>query len=40
VKRTYVGQINRAGVGGLIEELDQLIVGIERPAAALRPPEP
>jgi hypothetical protein len=40
VKRTYVGQINRAGVGGLIEELDQLIVGIERPAAALRPPAP
>ena len=40
VKRTYVGQINRAGVGGLIEELDQLIVGTERPAAALRPPAP
>ena len=33
VKRTYVGQINRAGVGGLIEELDQLIVGSDRSAS-------
>jgi hypothetical protein len=40
VKRTYVGQINRAGVGGLIEQLDQLIVGTERAAAALRSPAP
>jgi hypothetical protein len=34
VKRTYVGQINRAGVGSLIEELDQLIVGSDRSATA------
>jgi hypothetical protein len=27
VKRTYLGQLSRAGVGGLIEELDQLMVG-------------
>jgi hypothetical protein len=33
VKRTYVGQINRAGVGSLIEELDQLIVGGDRSAS-------
>jgi hypothetical protein len=26
VKSTYLGQISRAGVGGLIEELDQLMV--------------
>jgi hypothetical protein len=38
VKRTYVGQINRAGVGGLIEELDQLIVASDRSAAPINPP--
>ncbi|MFZ9753263.1 MAG: hypothetical protein ACO3B3_06900 [Cyanobium sp.] len=27
VKRTYLGQLSRAGVGGLIEELDQLMIG-------------
>ncbi|MFM7268458.1 MAG: hypothetical protein ACKOZT_07725, partial [Cyanobium sp.] len=30
VKRTYLGQLSRAGVGGLIEELDQLMMGVER----------
>ena len=34
VKRTYLAQLSRAGVGGLIEELDQLMVGGDRPPAA------
>jgi hypothetical protein len=40
LKRTYLSQINRAGIGGLIEELDQLMVRTEggvNPAAAATP---
>ncbi len=46
-KQTYVSQISRAGIGGLIEELDQLMVrpeGSETPgqdrAGSLRPTAP
>jgi hypothetical protein len=38
VKTTYLGQISRAGVGGLIEELDQLMVGEGSGAAELNRP--
>jgi hypothetical protein len=38
VKRTYLRQISRAGVGGLIEELDQIIVQGERAAGAITAP--
>lgn len=40
VKSTYLGQISRAGVGGLIEELDQLMVREGRSGADLTPPGP
>jgi len=33
VKRTYLGQIRKAGVGGLIEELDQIMVRGDRKAS-------
>ena len=39
-KQTYVSQISRAGIGGLIEELDQLMVRPEGTAAPERAPEP
>jgi hypothetical protein len=38
VKRTSVRQISRAGVGVLIEELDQIIVQGERPPESITPP--
>ena len=38
VKRTYLRQISRAGVGVLIEELDQIIVQGEKSASAITPP--
>jgi hypothetical protein len=38
VKRTYLRQISRAGVGVLIEELDQIIVQGERPPESITPP--
>lgn len=37
VKRTHLRQISRAGVGGLIEELDQIIVRRDQPAGAITP---
>jgi hypothetical protein len=37
VKRTYLSQISRAGIGVLIEELDQLTVRPESPAAPATP---
>ncbi len=36
IKRIYLGQLSRAGVGGLIEELDQLMVG--QPSAPAQEP--
>jgi hypothetical protein len=39
-KQTYVSQISRAGIGGLIEELDQLMVRPEGTATPERAPEP
>ena len=38
VKRTYLRQISRAGVGVLIEELDQIIVQAEKSTSAITPP--
>jgi hypothetical protein len=37
-KQTYVSQISRAGIGGLIEELDQLMVRPEGTASTTREP--
>jgi hypothetical protein len=36
-KRTYVSQISRAGIGGLIEELDQLTVRPDAGGAEVSP---
>ena len=38
VKRTYLRQISRAGVGVLIEELDQIIVQGGKPPESITPP--
>jgi hypothetical protein len=38
VKRTYLGQINRAGVGVLIEELDQIIMQGGKTPGSITPP--
>jgi hypothetical protein len=40
VKRTYLGQLSRAGVGGLIEELDLIMVRDARAGGELTAPAP
>ena len=40
VKRTYLRQISRAGVGVLIEELDQIIVQGGKTPESITPPPP
>jgi pantothenate synthetase len=40
VKRTYLGQLSRAGVGGLIEELDLIMVREGLAGGELTPPAP